>query len=320
MKFNIRRKKYYYSPEAHPQLHEIKWFRLKIMGIILVSVIGCLTMLLTINHFFYGFLGLGYTKIATLTNENRNLHQQLNTLTSRMKGLEATLDELSKQGNQLRLLVDMSALDDETKAAGVGGTVTALNSTSGFDSVSQIFNSAMTTIDKLTNMAEVQNQSYKQVFIKYEYNKGLFAALPAIKPMEGYYSRRGFGVRMHPILGMFKTHEGLDIINDVGTKVVAAGDGTIEMAGQSGGGYGLVVLINHGYGYQTLYGHLSRILVREGQHVKRGDTIAKSGRTGLVSGPHLHYEVRYKGIFENPADYFLDDVTPQNYRQQITSH
>ncbi|MBI4811428.1 MAG: M23 family metallopeptidase, partial [Ignavibacteriales bacterium] len=160
-------------------------------------------------------------------------------------------------------------------------------------------------------------QSYAQVVEKYEFNKNYFTSLPALKPMQGYYSKKAFGVRLHPVLGINKTHEGLDIVNDVGTPVVATGDGIVQMAGHSGSGYGLIVVVNHGYGYQTVYAHLSKILVREGQRLKRGDLIAKSGKSGLVSGPHLHYEVRHNGICKNPMDYFFDDISVEEYRKQL---
>jgi murein DD-endopeptidase MepM/ murein hydrolase activator NlpD len=316
MKFRLDRKKYYYSPEKDPQLNEIRWFKLKFVSSVVISVMLCLALILSFNHFYYDFLGLR-NKITSLNKENQLLHQQLSVLTSKMKNLETTLSNLSEQGNELRLLVDMPVLDEGTQVGGTGGAVPDVNLNFGTDALSQILSTAFTSIEKLSNIAKVQDQSYKQILSKYEYNKGLFASMPALKPMVGHYSTRGFGVRMHPILGMLKTHEGLDIINDVGTPVVASGDGTVEIAGPSGGGYGLIVMINHGFGYQTLYGHLSKILVREGHRVKRGDIIAKSGRSGLVSGPHLHYEVRYKGVFQNPAEYFLDDVTPQDYSKAI---
>ena len=93
----------------------------------------------------------------------------------------------------------------------------------------------------------------------------------------------------------------------------------IAMAGQSGGGYGNVVAINHGYEFQTLYAHLSKVLVHEGQRVHRGDLIAKSWKTGLVSGPHLHYEVRHKGVYKNPVDFFFDDVSPRGYQHNVAA-
>jgi murein DD-endopeptidase MepM/ murein hydrolase activator NlpD len=135
--------------------------------------------------------------------------------------------------------------------------------------------------------------------------------------MVGNYERRDFGMRKHPVLGVNKFHEGIDIINDIGTPVYAPADGVVEFAGHSGSGYGLILLVKHGYGYETLYGHLSKTIAREGQKVKRGDLIARSGNSGLVSGPHLHYEVHYNGVRQNPLDYFFSDVTPQEYNKQI---
>ncbi|HLX13421.1 MAG TPA: M23 family metallopeptidase, partial [Bacteroidota bacterium] len=185
------------------------------------------------------------------------------------------------------------------------------------DQITSMIRGASSTIDKLTNEISLEKQNYEEISKKQNFNKEFFASMPALKPMEGYYSTNGFGLRMHPVLGIFKDHKGLDIINDVGTPVYASADGNIEIAGQTGGGYGIMILIDHGFGYETLYAHLSQVLVKEHAHVKRGDLIAKSGRTGLVSGPHLHYEVRYKGVIQNPVNYFLDDVKPSDLKSGV---
>lgn len=278
-----------------------------------------MSVLLVVNHYYYDFLGLGYTKINRLELENQILREQVQTLTTRMMGMETVLNNLHEQGNRLRLLADLEPLSEDIRSAGTGGAVPVAPIELSGDITSQVLQSASTLLEKLSGEIKIQEQSYGQVIRKYDLNKKLFEALPALKPMDGYYSAKGFGVRIHPVLGIFKTHEGLDIINDVGTPAVAAGDGIVEMAGHSGGGYGIVVVINHGFGYQTFYAHLSKTLVREGDHIKRGQVIAKSGKTGLVTGPHLHYEVRYQGVCKNPMDYFLDDVSPIGYRQLIAS-
>jgi murein DD-endopeptidase MepM/ murein hydrolase activator NlpD len=142
---------------------------------------------------------------------------------------------------------------------------------------------------------------------QYEENRIRFSHLPAIKPMEGFLSS-GFGIRWHPIFQIRRPHEGIDIVNETGTPVYASGDGVVEMAGRNLSGYGIMVMINHGYGYTTVYGHLSRHLVREGQRVKRGDLIGLCGETGIATNPHLHYEVRLNGVQQNPIDYFFDDL------------
>lgn len=308
--FRLLTKKYYYSAPHSLQFKEIRWFRIKIAVIVLSLVISCLALILGINHLYYDLLG--FDRMNELISENQILKAQLTDLSSRARNLESVLDELNQQGDQFRLLVDLPKLDDDIKVSGVGGTNTELDIHVNSEDASSILLSTSEILNKLTAETKIQNQSYQEIINKYEYNKGYFKSIPSIKPIDGYYSPNGFGMRVHPILGKPRLHEGIDIINDVGTSIIATGDGVIEVAGRSEAGYGTIILINHGYGFQTFYAHLSRVLVREGQRVKRGDVIAKSGRSGLVSGPHLHYEVRYKGIRQNPIDFFFNDISSRN--------
>ncbi|MBI4536212.1 MAG: M23 family metallopeptidase [Ignavibacteriae bacterium] len=216
-------------------------------------------------------------------------------------------------------MVDLSRIDEDTRAASVGGAVPSgeFNILSG--DASEILTESRGLIEKLEREVKLQQASYEDIYKKYEFNKALFNHLPAIKPSEGYYSVGGFGMRVHPVLRVYRMHEGIDIISDVGTNVYASGDGVVQFAGRTQGGYGAVVEISHGYGYTSLYAHLSKVLVRRNQKVKRGELIAKSGRSGLVSGPHLHYEVRLNGRRQNPVDYFFDDVIASRYRMQLVS-
>jgi murein DD-endopeptidase MepM/ murein hydrolase activator NlpD len=174
----------------------------------------------------------------------------------------------------------------------------------------------MILMEKLEREIKLQEDSYEEIDRKFEFNKAFFNHIPGIKPMEGFYSPNSFGYRLHPVLGVVRFHEGLDIINDAGTPVHVTGDGTVSFAGVKAG-YGLTIEIDHGYGYQTLYAHLSKSLVREGQQVRRGDVIARSGHSGLVSGPNLHYEVRLKGQRQNPVYYFFDESEPQGSVAQL---
>ncbi len=315
----IKKLKKYYTADESLHLQEVKWFRTKLFGLVLSFVALSLALILAVNHLAHDVLGLGYNKMAALTEENRTLQSQVESLTGQMQNLNITIDNLSKQGNDLRLMVDLPKMDDEVLSGGVGGAVAEPQFNVSSDRTSRILSTSLKTLQRLNAEINVQQQSYAEIIEKYQYNKEYFAAMPALKPMEGAYSVNGFGPRMHPVLGIFKTHEGLDIINDVGTPVYASGNGSVIMSGQSGGGYGIAVVVNHGFGFQSLYAHLSRVVVREGQHVKRGDLIAYSGKTGLVTGPHLHYEVRFKGVCKNPADFFFDDVNAQSYRASIAS-
>ena len=313
---NIRK---YYTADESLHLKELKWVRLKLFGLIFGLVLLSLAVILGVNHLLHDILGLGYNKIAALTEENRTLQSQIESMTKQMKSLNLALDQLASQGNEVRLLVDLPKMAPEEISGGTGGAAVEPLFGVSSDRTAEVLGAAARTLQRLDAELNVQKQSYHEIVDKYKFNREFFAAIPALKPMEGYYSPNGFGLRMHPVLGIYKTHEGLDIINDVGTPVYASGNGTVVMAGQSGGGYGIAVAINHGYGYQSLYAHLSKTVVHEGQRVKRGDLIAYSGRTGLVTGPHLHYEVRLNGVFKNPADFFLDDVNAATYLKDVVS-
>jgi len=202
--------------------------------------------------------------------------------------------------------MDLSRVPEDIRQAGIGGTRMDVDFNTSLD-VRKELNALRTSMTIAEKELQLQFTSYREITDKYSENKARFAALPAIRPMNGYYSRQGPRVRLHPILNIYRRHEGIDIAADVGTPIYAPADGVVEFTGRSGG-FGIAIEINHGYSHRTLYGHLSKTLVREGQRVKRGTLIARSGNTGLSSGPHLHYEVRKNGVPQNPLEYFFDDV------------
>jgi murein DD-endopeptidase MepM/ murein hydrolase activator NlpD len=148
----------------------------------------------------------------------------------------------------------------------------------------------------------------------------MLASIPAIQPVSNSDLKRiasGFGYRIDPVYKTPRMHAGLDFTAETGTPVYATGDGIVEIAGSQGDGYGNKVLINHGYGYETLYAHNSRVMVRAGEKVKRGQTIALVGNTGKSTGPHCHYEVWKNGTKIDPVNYFFNDLTPEQYDQLL---
>lgn len=307
-------KLYYYSTETL-KFVEARWVkaRLALGTLTVIAILG--VAVFEGNQYFNDALGFGLGRASVLAAENAVLRAQMSALEQKLGGLEQQLEALNERGNEIRMLVDMPKIDEDTRQVGVGGAEERIEY-----GVSSDVNQMLVRLNTMAARADrellLQERSYEEVVAKFEENKLRFAHLPAIKPMEGYYSVHGFGPRLHPILRIIKAHEGLDIANDVGTPVYATGDGVVEYAGRTGGGYGIMVELAHGYGYTTVYAHLSKVMVKEGQKVKRGDLLALSGRTGLVSGPHLHYEVRLNGIRQNPIDYFFDDVDYHRYRDQ----
>ncbi|MBL7650246.1 MAG: M23 family metallopeptidase, partial [Candidatus Hydrogenedentes bacterium] len=145
-------------------------------------------------------------------------------------------------------------------------------------------------------------------------------SIPAIQPVANKDLTRmasGYGYRMDPFYHTFSFHQGMDFTADYGAEVYATGDGVVQNSMNDGWGYGNHVIINHGFGYTTLYGHLSRIVVRPGQAVKRGQLIGNVGSTGRSTGPHLHYEVRKNGNPLNPAFFYHNDLSDEQYRRML---
>jgi murein DD-endopeptidase MepM/ murein hydrolase activator NlpD len=147
----------------------------------------------------------------------------------------------------------------------------------------------------------------------------MLASIPSVEPIPADQTRlsSGFGERIHPIYKIEKPHMGLDFASPTGTEIHATGDGTVEFAGYNTSGYGIHVVLDHGYGYQTVYGHMSRVDVRKGQKVKRGDVIGEVGSTGLSTGPHLHYEVHKDGVPVDPVNFLFNSLTPEEYAKMV---
>ena len=164
-----------------------------------------------------------------------------------------------------------------------------------------------------------QTKSFDELAELCRTQEDMLRHIPAIQPVSNKDLKRlasGYGWRIHPIYHIRRFHEGMDFSAEKGTDVFATGDGKVIQAGYNGG-YGLSIMIDHGYGYQTRYAHLSKKLVNKGQTVKRGDRIGEVGSTGISTAPHLHYEVHLRGAVQNPANYYYLDLTPEQYAELI---
>ena len=165
-----------------------------------------------------------------------------------------------------------------------------------------------------------QSKSYQDVFALAQAQDQMLQSIPAIQPVSNKDLKRiasGFGMRVHPIYKIAKMHTGLDFSADIGTEIYATGDGTIEAVDSKLSGYGHHVIIQHGYGFESLYAHMSKVIVRPGEKVTRGQVIGYVGNTGASTGPHLHYEVLRNGEKVDPAFYFYSDITPEQYEDLL---
>lgn len=176
-------------------------------------------------------------------------------------------------------------------------------------------------VDTLEQRLYAQSVSLDQIHKMAGTKQERMATMPAIMPIKKGQCRivSGFGMRYHPILHYRRMHTGIDLTASAGTSVYATGDGRVEVAGRGAnlGGYGICIIINHGYGFKTLYAHLSEVRVSQGQRVKRGELIGNVGRTGLSQGYHLHYEVIQNGNKVNPVLFFFNDLTPAEFDEVI---
>lgn len=311
--------KFYMFSASTMRFQEVKHVRTAVVLSGVAVALIATGIIYVINNVAGDFLGMGSDRVTILASENRILRDQVKSLTNKFEDVQESLNGLADRGNELRLMVDLRKIDDDTRLASVGGTVRRPEFSFLTGEAKDALERADRTIEQLIREVKLQQASYEEIHRRYEFNQKYFTHLPAIKPMAGYYSINGFGMRVHPVLRVYRMHEGLDIINDVGTSVYASADGVVRYSGRTQGGYGTVIEISHGYGYSTLYAHLSQVMVKPGQTVRRGELIGKSGRSGLVSGPHLHYEVRYNGRKQNPVDYFFDDVNAARYRTLLAS-
>ena len=175
-------------------------------------------------------------------------------------------------------------------------------------------------VDQLSKQLYVQSKSYDEVWQLVKNKANMLSSIPAIQPVSNKDMTRvasGYGWRIHPIYKTEKLHTGMDFTAPVGTEIYATGNGTVVKVEKDGRGYGNNVIINHGYGYQTLYGHMSKFSVRPGQKVKRGDLIGSVGNTGTSTGPHLHYEVHKNGNPVNPVNFYYNDLSPEEYAKML---
>ncbi|MBM3422254.1 MAG: M23 family metallopeptidase [Chlorobi bacterium] len=166
-------------------------------------------------------------------------------------------------------------------------------------------------IEHLILQIDRQKESYPEISQPAESNRPYFTSIPNIKPVNGHITSE-YGMRMHPVYKRVIFHQGIDLAAAEGTRVHSTGDGVVSFSGYERG-YGQKVMISHGYGFRTVYAHLSRSLVRLGQRVSKGEIIALSGNTGVSTGPHLHYEIHKDNVRVNPAAYFFDNSNPDKF-------
>jgi murein DD-endopeptidase MepM/ murein hydrolase activator NlpD len=247
------------------------------------------------------------------------LKDNYSSINSKVKNLEQQLAVLEKRDNEVyRSIFEANPLPDSARAK-------AIEQKKELDKVNIMGDDVLgkniaTQLNNLSARMAFQMDSYGAIEKLINNQEAKLASLPAIQPVSNKQLNRiasGFGMRIDPVYGTPKMHKGLDFTAAQGTPIYATGDGIVINAEGAAGGYGNHVEINHGYGYQTLYGHMVRIKVRRGQRIKRGEIIGWVGSTGKSTGPHCHYEVKINGANVNPVYFFSNDLNAEQYDQLL---
>ena len=312
----MKKIKYYYN--THSLRYEklvlpLRVKLLRIFGLLSGLIVGSAIVIYLYNRFFPRPTDIEANKKYELLRDNySNINKKVVTLEQQLAALE-------KRDNEVyRSIFEANPLPDSARAK-------AIEQKKELDKVNVMGDDVLgkniaTQLNMLTARMAFQMESYTGIEKLINNQEAKLASLPAIQPVSNKQLNRiasGFGMRIDPVYGTPKMHKGLDFTAPQGTPIYATGDGVVKTAGQSASGYGNHVEINHGYGYQTLYGHMVRIKVRAGQKVKRGEIIGWVGSTGKRTGPHCHYEVSINNANVNPVYFFSNDLNAEQYDQLL---
>lgn len=242
--------------------------------------------------------------MSQVLEENITLYQQLGGIEQRLEGVKGQLATLYTRDDQLRLFADLPPVDKDIREVGVGGAIVPILDLGTQDPKVR---EMVADLDKLEREIRLQGDSFTEIERRMKERRDLIAHTPSIRPVDGGYVSSGFGRRKDPFNGRTAFHMGADISVARGTPVHAAAEGRVIFA-KATPGLGKLIIIEHGYGFRSAYGHLSTVLVNKGQTIQRGQKIGLTGNTGRSTAPHLHYEVHVNGDPVDPRDFFFDDA------------
>jgi murein DD-endopeptidase MepM/ murein hydrolase activator NlpD len=310
----MKKIKYYYNTQTLRYEKQIVPLRVTLLRIFAFISTAIVTGLIIVSVAFR-FLDSPKEKLLKVQLERA---EETNKIYAQKLGeLDEKLKELEKRDNDIyRSVFEAKPIPDSARAKQIEAkkelqVVSAMDNSEMTDSIYKV-------LSTLSNRIRVQEKSYKDIEGMLKNKEKLLASTPAIQPLSNRDLNRlssGFGYRIDPLYKTVKFHPGLDFSAPQGTPVYATAEGTVKIAGNSGNAYGNHIVINHGYAYNTLYGHLYRIKAKKGQRVKRGEIIGYVGNTGKSTGPHLHYEVLKGNKRLDPIYFFYNDLTPEQYQR-----
>jgi len=288
-----------HSPRQAPRSFSVSKRLLMVAAVVAVVFMG-FAVFSGIRTFAYS---VSSAQLGDLENENRILREEIARLTNKVSDFEGEMAEHVELEERLRVLADLEPMDEDVWGVGVGGPELAAGAYD-IGPVSSTLSGLNEDVDRLLRQLELQSHSFSEILNRLKGRTDELAHIPSIKPVDVGYISSYFGKRPDPFTGRISRHEGLDFSARRGSKVHATADGTVCHA-KYDRGYGYTIEIDHGNGIKTKYAHNDKLLATNGQKVKRGDVIAYLGNSGRSTAPHLHYEVRVKGVATNPLNYIL---------------
>ncbi len=312
----MKKIKYYYNTHSLRYEKLVTPLRVKLLrffGLLSGLIVSSAIVIYLYNRFFPRPTDIEARRKYEVLKDN---YQVIN---GKVKSMEQQLATLEKRDNEVyRSIFEANPLPDSARAKEIEKKK-ELEKVNVIDD-DELGKQVAQQLNMLSARMAFQFESYTAIEKLINNQEAKLASLPAIQPVSNKQLTRvasGYGMRIDPVYGTPKMHRGLDFTAPQGTPIYATGDGTVKEAGYSDGGYGNHVVINHGYGYQTLYGHMVKVKVRTGQKVDRGEIIGWVGSTGKSTGPHCHYEVFVNGANVNPVYFFSNDLNPEQYDQLL---
>lgn len=306
-----------YDEKAYTCTEDNKKSSTKVFSTLKYLGVGLIFSTLT---YFVVFSFIDTPKEIMLQREIEQYDKIFHSMNEEINDINIVLKDIQLRDTSIyRLMLKADPVSETFSEGGIGGRDVSQQ----YEGLSNkdILTEINSKIDVLTSKVKAQEQSLGELYgIAVDKDKQL-SCIPAIKPVRDLETRRiasYYGYRVDPIYKVRRFHKGIDFSAPIGTEIVATGDGKVtEVHKGASGGYGRHVEIDHGYEYSTLYAHMHKIIVKEGQQVKRGQVIGYVGNSGKSSGPHLHYEVKKNGSAINPINFFYNDITPEEYEEML---
>ena len=277
------------------------------------------SLLIAVVYYLIFAIFIDSPKEKALMREIEQMTLQYDFIHREMENVEKVIGQIQETDDNLyRTIFEAEPIPESLREGGVGG-INRYKEIEGYDNSSIVIETAK-KLDRIRKKIYVQSKSFDDLITLAMKKEDMLRSIPAILPISNKDLTRtasGFGLRIHPIYKIIKFHAGMDFTAPSGTDIYATGDGTIASVISSRRGLGNHIIINHGFGYSSVYAHLDRFNVRAGQKVKRGDVIGFVGSTGTSVAPHLHYEIKLNGVNVDPVNYYFNDLSPEEYERMI---